>query len=145
MLGTGCAQLIGNVSHQFVVQQIGLVQRQYLRLLGKSAAIFLQLLANRFPSFYRIITGCINEVEQYLASLDMAEKAIANACSICRALDQPGNICEHEFTALVPDHAELRVDGCERISAHLSRSQTAASSPSSPGWCWRGARLVELL
>ena len=119
MLGPGSAQLVGNISHQLIVQQICLVERQNLRFLGQAAAIFFQFLADRFPGFYRIITGRVDEMQQYLAALDMAKKAVANARSVRRAFDQSGNVGEHEFTPLVPNHTELRMDGCERIGADL--------------------------
>ncbi len=58
-------------------------------------------------------------MDQHPAPLDMAEEAVADASAFRRALDQAGNVGEHEFAALVMDNAKLRVQRRERIVAHL--------------------------
>ena len=95
------------------------------------------------------------------------------AGALGRALDQAGNVGEDELAALVADDAKLRAERRERIIADLGealltelrkvdlpalgkpsrptsasslrRSHTHISSPGMPVWCWRGARLVEVL
>ena len=112
-------------------------------------------------------------MEQHAAALDMAEEAVADPGALGRALDQAGNVGDHELALLVAHHAELRAGGGEGIVADLglgvgdglmkvdlpalgsptrpasassfSRSQTHASSLGQPVPCWRGARLVEVL
>ena len=103
----------------------------------------------------------------------MAEEAVADAGAFGRALDQPGNVGEDELAALVADDAELRAEGGERIVADLGAGvgdgveegrlagvgkadeadvgEQLEPQPDPhflagpPVWCWRGARLVEVL
>src|SRR5438093_561522 len=49
----------------------------------------------------------------------MSEKAVAEALAFMRALDQPGNVGEHEFAALRTHDAELRMQRRERIIGDL--------------------------
>ena len=42
----------------------------------------------------------VDQMQQSAASLDMAEKAVAEAMPLMRALDQAGNIGQHEFAAV---------------------------------------------
>ena len=39
----------------------------------------------------------VDEMQQHAAALDMAEEAVAEAGALVRALDQAGNVGEHEF------------------------------------------------
>ena len=63
----------------------------------------------------------VDQVEQHASALDMAEEAVADAGALGRALDQAGNVGEHELAALVADDAELRAERRERIVADLGR------------------------
>src|SRR3546814_9501696 len=58
-------------------------------------------------------------MEQHAAALDMAQKAVADAGAVGRALDQAGNVGDDEFMPLVADDAELWAQGSERIGADL--------------------------
>src|SRR3546814_6695366 len=49
----------------------------------------------------------------------MAQKAVADAGAVGRALDQAGNVGDDEFMPLVADDAELWAQGSERIGADL--------------------------
>ena len=51
--------------------------------------------------------GAVDQVEQHAAALDMAEEAVADARAFMRALDQAGNIGQHEFALADGDHARV--------------------------------------
>ena len=53
------------------------------------------------------------------ATLDVTEKAITEANAFMRALDQAGNISEHEFAPVASDDAKLRLQRRERIIGNL--------------------------
>ena len=63
----------------------------------------------------------IDQMQEDLGALDMAEEAVADAGAFGRALDQPGDVGEHELAALVADDAELRAERGEGIVADLGR------------------------
>src|SRR5690606_3505554 len=52
-------------------------------------------------------------------ALDMAEEAVAEARAFMRALDQAGDVGEHEFAAVDPDNAELRMERGEGVVGDL--------------------------
>ena len=58
-------------------------------------------------------------MQQHAAALDMAEEAVAEADAFMRALDQAGNVGEHEFAVVDRDDAELRVQRGEGIVGDL--------------------------
>ena len=58
-------------------------------------------------------------MQQKARSLDMAEEAVANAGAFGGALDQAGNVGEHEFAALVANDPELGAERGERVIADL--------------------------
>ena len=47
-----------------------------------------------------MFAGAVDQVQQHAAALDMAEEAVAEAGAFMRALDQAGNVGEHEFAAV---------------------------------------------
>ena len=61
----------------------------------------------------------VNHLIEHAAALDMAEKPVAEPCAFMRALDQPGNVGEHELAALRIHDAELRMQRRERICRDL--------------------------
>jgi hypothetical protein len=61
-------------------------------------------------------------VDQHPAALDMAEEAVADTGALGGALDQAGNVRQHELALLVPDHAELRHQRGEGIIADFRAS-----------------------
>ena len=58
-------------------------------------------------------------MQQHAAALDMAEEAVAEAGALMRALDQAGNIGQHEFAAVGIHDAELRMQRGEGIVGDL--------------------------
>ena len=58
-------------------------------------------------------------MQQHAAALDMAEKAVAQPGAFVRALDQAGDVGEHEFASVDRDDAELRMQRRERIVRDL--------------------------
>ncbi len=105
--------------HQLVVEQVALVERDQPGLLFQPRAVIFQLAIDDAHRLDRIVAVRVDQMDQHLAALDMAEEAVADACAFRRALDQPGNIGEHEFAVAVPHHAQLRAQRRERIVAHL--------------------------
>ena len=66
-----------------------------------------------------MFAGRVDQMNQRPAALDMAEKAVAEAEAFVGALDQAGNVGEHEVALVDPDHAEVGVDGGEGIVGDL--------------------------
>ena len=59
-------------------------------------------------------------MQQDGAALDMAEEAVAEAGAFMRALDQAGDVGEHEFLRVgQADDAELRMQRGERVVGDL--------------------------
>src|SRR5262249_43431995 len=75
--------------------------------------------ADRLVSGASIFAGGIDQVDQRAAALDMAEEPVADARTLVRALDQAGDVGEHELLTLVADDAEIGGQGCERIGGDL--------------------------
>ena len=46
---------------------------------------------------HHIAGRAVDQMQQHRAALDMAEEAVAQAGALMRALDQAGNVGEHEF------------------------------------------------
>src|SRR3546814_3766622 len=65
----------------------------------------------------------VDQMEQHAAALDMAQKAVADAGAVGRALDQAGNVGDDEFMPLVADDAELGAQGSERSEENTSELQ----------------------
>src|SRR4029077_19123530 len=66
-----------------------------------------------------VLAGAVDQVQQYTAALDMAKEAVAEADALMGAFDQARNVGEHEFSAADIDHAELRMQGGERVIGDL--------------------------
>ena len=66
-----------------------------------------------------MFAGGVDQVQQHPATFDMAEKSVAEAGAFMRALDQAGNIGEHEFAPLRVHDAKLRVQRGEGIVGDL--------------------------
>ena len=61
----------------------------------------------------------IDQVDQHPAALDMAEEAVAEPGALVRALDQAGNVGQHELAPVHRHHAEAGVKRRERIVGDL--------------------------
>ena len=66
-----------------------------------------------------ILAGAVDQMQQHVATLGVAEETVAQAGALMRALDQPGQIGEHEFALVDAHDAELRVQRGERIAGDL--------------------------
>ena len=80
-----------------LVEGIGLREGDDLGLLGKAVAIGLDLVANGLVGLARILAGALDQVQQHAAALHMAQEAVAEADALGGALDQAGNVGQHEF------------------------------------------------
>ena len=58
-------------------------------------------------------------MQQHARALDMAEEAVADADALVRALDQAGNVGQHELARVDADDAEIGVQGGEGIVGDL--------------------------
>ena len=100
-------------------QRIRLVERDDLDLVGEAIAVSFEFVAHRLVGFARVFAGAVDDVQQHAAALDMAEEAVAEPDAVVRALDQPRQIREHEVAIVDAHHAELRMQGGERIVGDL--------------------------
>ena len=101
------------------VNRVDLVQRHDLDLVGEMSLIGLELGPHRLVGLAGMFAGGVDQVQQHAAALDMAEKPVAEAGAFMRALDQAGNVGEHEFAALRVHDAELRMQRGEGIVGDL--------------------------
>ena len=92
-----------------------------LGLVVEAGAIAVELAADDAPGVERVVGRAVDQVEQQPRALDVAEEAVADAGAFGGALDQAGDVGEHELAALVADNAELRPERRERIIANLGR------------------------
>ena len=137
----------------------------------KSLSVGFQLAAYGLVGFAGVLDGAVDQMQQHVATLGMAEETVAQSHPFVRALDQAGQVGEHEFALVDAHHAELRMQRGERIIGDLrlgradrgeesglagigqadqagvgNQFQPQADGRSSPGWpglAWRGARLVD--
>ena len=79
------------------VERVGLVERDDLRLVGEAVAVGLELGAHGLVGLAGVLAGAVDEMQQHAAALDMAEEAVAEPGALVRALDQAGNVGEHEL------------------------------------------------
>ena len=94
---------------------VGFVQRHDLRLLRQLVAIGDKFAAHGFVGRAGVSGGAIDEMQQYAATFDVAEEAVAEAGAFMRTFDQARNVGEHEFAAVDIDDAKLRIERGERI------------------------------
>ncbi len=158
---------------RLLVERVGLVQPDDLELAGQAAAIGRELAADHAIGLGHILARAVDQVQQHVAALDMAEEAVAQPGALMRALDQAGDVGQHEFMVVAADHARDRVQRGEGIvgdlrlgrggggqegrlagigQAHqpgigdqLQPQPDPALLPGQPGSKRRGARLVEVL
>ena len=101
------------------VNRVDLVQRDDLDLVGEMSLIGFELGAHRLVGLAGVLAGRVDQMQQHAAALDMAEEAVAEAGAFMRALDQAGNIRQHEFAAVGIHDAELRMQRGEGIVGDL--------------------------
>jgi len=58
-------------------------------------------------------------VDDETRAFDMPEELLAEACAFARALDQAGNVSDHELAVIEASHAQVRREGRERIVRDL--------------------------
>ena len=69
----------------------------------------------------------VDQMQQQVGALDVAEEAVSDARAFGRAFDQARDVGENELAALVADDAQLRAKRRERIIADLRRGVGDAS------------------
>ena len=140
---------------------------------ARPRAIGLDLVAHGLVGLARMFAAGIDEMQQNLAALDMAEKTVAEPGAFMRAFDEAGNVGEDEFAPVAGDDAkpwherregivgDLRLGGGDRgekgrfagvgqadkpcVGDELQPQDDRALLAGSPGLARRGARLVEVL
>src|SRR5262249_59820354 len=101
-------------------QRVSLVQRHDFGLFTEPLAIGLKFRADGLVDFSRVLGGAVDKMQEHAAALDMPEEAVAQPCALMSALDEAGDIGEHEFAAIDFDHAELGM----RSEEHTSELQS---------------------
>ena len=66
-----------------------------------------------------MLAGAVDEMQEHAAAFDMAEKTVAEPDTLMCALDQAGNVGQHELAAVAVDDAELRMQRREGIVGDL--------------------------
>jgi hypothetical protein len=84
----------------------------------------LQFRAHSLVGRASIFAGAIDEMQEHAAAFGVAEKVVAQSCSLMRAFDQSRQIGEHEFTLVDAHHAELWMQRREGIVGDLRFSRT---------------------
>ncbi len=82
-------------------------------------AVGFQLAAHGAVGRRDILLGRVDEVEQHLGPLDVAEEARADAGAFARAFDEPGDVGQHEVDFAGAHDAEVGVQRRERIGGDL--------------------------
>src|SRR4029453_17283625 len=98
---------------------IGLVDGHEPRPLRYPTPIFADFRAYGPRVCQRILSTAINEIQNYLRALNVAEEVKTKAGAVMRALDQPGDVCHHERLPIPLDYAEDRFDRGEGIIGHF--------------------------
>ena len=100
------------------IDRVDLGQRDDLGLFGKAGAIGFELVAHGLVGLAGMLAAGVDEMQQHAATLDMAEKAVAEAGAFMRAFDEAGNIGEHKFarrrSATTPSCGMQRREGIVR-------------------------------
>src|SRR5207237_2316984 len=88
--------------------RIGLVKADDLGFADEAVTVTGELVADRAVGADDILFGAVDQMQDYGAALDMAEKAGAETGSLAGAFDQTRQIGEHKFGVVVEAHdAEL--------------------------------------
>src|SRR5215204_3457195 len=101
------------------IERVRLGQRHHLRLLREPMAIRCKFAAYRLVGVASVLAGAVDQVQQHPAALGVAEEAVADTGAFVRALDQAGNVGEHELAFIDARDAQLRVQRGERIIRDL--------------------------
>ena len=94
------------LTKRFVVTEIGLGRDENLRTLRQLRAVARELAVDRFDVFGRVRAfrgGKIEQMQNQAAAVDVAQKIVAEARAVRRALDQAGYI-GHDEAAVVNPH-----------------------------------------
>ena len=102
-----------------LVHRVDLRQRDDLGLFVEPRAIGGKLAAHRAVVGAGVRARRVDQMRQSAAALDMAEEPVAEAVALVRALDEAGNVGEHEVAPVDLDDAEARVERRERIIGDL--------------------------
>ena len=103
--------------------EVGLRERQDARQRGQLAASC----AASSASIVRVVVDRVRPVErrevehvhEHAAALDVGEEVVAEAGAARRALDQPGDVGDHDLALLGLDRAEDRLERRERVVGDL--------------------------
>ena len=94
-----------------IVDRVDLVGRDEVRLLQQLGIVELELLADRVEVFDRVAARRarhIDQVNDHLRALDVAQELVAQAVPFVRALDQARHVGDDEVAvAAERDHAEV--------------------------------------
>ena len=106
-----------------IVERVDLVGGHQLRLLEQLRVVELELAADGVEVLDRVASrraGDVDQVNQHLGALDVAQELMAEAVAFVRAFDQAGHIGDHEAAIVAQrDHAEVRRERGERVIGNL--------------------------
>ena len=103
----GGFQFIGQPFGLFVVDGVTLVERDDLQRVGQTAAVGLDLLANRFVTVHRVVAGRVDQMQQYPATFHVAEEASAQSGAFAGAFDDARNVGQDELVVAATDYAQI--------------------------------------
>ena len=96
-----------------IVNRVGFVGCDHLGLSGKLLAVIGKLCVDRIDVRDRVASfcsGCIDNVDEHLGTLDMAQKFMAETDAFRSALDQSRNVCDDEALHIRQiDNSEVRI------------------------------------
>ncbi len=91
------------------IDRVDLVEADDFRLVGQPVAVIGELAADRPIGADDVLLGPVDQVEDHGAALDMPQEAGAEPGAVAGALDEPGQVGEHEFRIVAEPHdPELR-------------------------------------
>jgi len=86
-IGARFHQFLGIMLGKLGIGLVNLVKHDEARLVLQPLAISVKLFLNDFHGLNRVLAGNVDQMHQHATTLDMAQKAVANA----RTIGSPGN------------------------------------------------------
>ena len=126
-LAERCA--IGSAARPRRRQQVALRDHDELGQPLEPGAVRGELAADRLVGVARValLDGSTrDQVDEHPAALDVGEELVAEPGARRRALDQPGDVGEHQLALAVVDRPQHRLERRERIVGDLRRSPASA-------------------
>jgi hypothetical protein len=108
-------QVIENSEVSLVDEDQTRSSRQGVRVVGDLMGEDFELLLGRLL----LHVGRVEQDDEDSRPLDMAEKLVTQPLARRCALDQPGNVCQHELALVEADHTQVGFEGGEGVVGDL--------------------------